>query len=200
MRLACLTPSALTFLTIAALASPVEADIYRRTDADGVVQITNVPRGKGWVLVVDEEEAEEAAPAPATGSKARRKAKYAPFLREAARTYALPEELIRAVIDVESAWNPRAVSHAGAMGLMQLMPATVKSMGVQNVYDPRENILGGTRLLRILANQFAGDLVLTLAAYNAGAGIVSRRMGVPYERTRGYVQSVMRRYRAYQRQ
>jgi len=84
------------------------------------------------------------------------------------------------------------------MGLMQLMPQTARSMGVRDPFDPRQNILGGTRYLRVLANSFNGDLVLTVAAYNAGGGAVTRYRGVPpYAETRRYVQRVLRHYYAY---
>ncbi|HHH28195.1 MAG TPA: lytic transglycosylase domain-containing protein, partial [Polyangiaceae bacterium] len=117
------------------------------------------------------------------------------FIREAAALYRLPEAFVRAVIRVESNYNPQVVSHAGASGLMQLMPATAARMGVTDVFDPRQNIMGGTRYLRVLANQFNGDLVLTIAAYNAGEGAVLRYRGIPpYEETQRYVRRVLRHY------
>ncbi len=104
------------------------------------------------------------------------------------------------MIKIESDYSPRVVSHAGAMGLMQLMPRTAASMGVRDPFDPRQNILGGSRYLRILANMFNGDLVLTIAAYNAGEGAVMRYNGVPpYEETQRYVRRVLDRYYHYQR-
>ncbi|MEM7448631.1 MAG: lytic transglycosylase domain-containing protein [Myxococcota bacterium] len=121
--------------------------------------------------------------------------RYDEYIREAARLYQLPVSFIRAVIRVESDFNPHVVSRAGAMGLMQLMPQTARRMGVVDPFDPRQNILGGTRYLRILANLFHGDLVLTVAAYNAGEGAVSRYQGVPpYAETRRYVGRVLKRY------
>jgi len=172
---------------------PARADIYTRTDADGVVHVTNVPEGKGWTLVIEEER--RAAVRPVAREVAR--ARYEPFIAEAARLYAIPAALIRAVIETESSWRASATSRAGAIGLMQLMPATARSLGVADAFDPRQNILGGTRYLRILANKFAGDIVLTLAAYNAGEGRVMRKMAPPFAVTRGYVDDVLRRYRAY---
>lgn len=124
--------------------------------------------------------------------------RYDAFIREASRLYQLPEAFVRAVVRVESDFNPNVVSNAGAMGLMQLMPGTARSMGVVDPFDPRQNILGGTRYLRVLANSFNGDLVLTVAAYNAGGGAVTRYRGVPpYAETRRYVQRVLRHYYAY---
>ena len=124
--------------------------------------------------------------------------RYDHHIREAANLYQLPESFIRAVMRVESDFSPEVVSHAGAMGLMQLMPRTASSMGVRDPFDPRQNILGGARYLRVLANKFNGDLVLTIAAYNAGEGAVVRYRGVPpYAETRRYVQRVLRYYYAF---
>ena len=102
-----------------------------------------------------------------------------------------------AVIDIESAWNPEAVSRVGAQGLMQLMPGTARSMRVRDAFNPRQNILGGTRYLRLLANKFGGDMVLTLSAYNAGEGNVRKHNGVPWKATAGYVEAVLERFRKY---
>jgi soluble lytic murein transglycosylase-like protein len=124
--------------------------------------------------------------------------RYDAHIREAATLYRLPETFIRAVMRVESDFSPNVVSHAGAMGLMQLMPRTARAMGVRDPFNPRQNILGGTRYLRILANKFSGDLVLTIAGYNAGEGAVIRYRGVPpYRETRRYVQRVLRYYYAF---
>jgi soluble lytic murein transglycosylase-like protein len=98
--------------------------------------------------------------------------------REAGRRHAVPVDLIRAVILVESAYNPRAVSPAGARGLMQLMPATAVELRVRNALDARQNVLGGARLLRLLVDRF-DDPVLAIAAYNAGPNAVLRYGGVP---------------------
>jgi soluble lytic murein transglycosylase-like protein len=105
---------------------------------------------------------------------------------------------LRAVMHVESDYDPNVVSVDGAMGLMQLMPFTAQKMGVLDPFDPRQNILGGARFLRILANQWNGDLVLTVASYNAGSGAVERYNGVPpYGETRRYVNRVLTRYYGY---
>ncbi len=99
---------------------------------------------------------------------------------------------------VESDFNSQVVSRAGAMGLMQLMPKTARSMGVSDPFDARQNILGGARYLRILANRFKGDLVLTVAAYNAGEGAVQKHNGIPpYKETQRYVRRVLKHYYAY---
>jgi soluble lytic murein transglycosylase-like protein len=113
----------------------------------------------------------------------------------AAKIYNIPAELIRAVIAAESAGDTSAISHKGAVGLMQLMPQTAGQMYVEDPVDPAQNILGGTRYLRQLANDFAGDMVLVLAAYNAGPDAVRKYKGVPpFEETRLYVKKVLAYY------
>lgn len=121
--------------------------------------------------------------------------RYDPLIAEAALVYRLPEPFLRAVIAVESDFDPQVVSCAGAKGLMQLMPDVATEQKVHDVFDPRRNILGGTRLLRLLANRFDGDLVLTIAGYHAGAGAVQKYGGVPpYETTQRYVRMVLGEY------
>ena len=126
-----------------------------------------------------------------------RYALYAPYVREAAQTYSLPEVFIRAVMRVESAFKYKAVSSAGAQGLMQLMPGTAREMGVHDSFDPRQNIMGGGKLLRILANRFNGDFAKVLSAYHAGSNAVKTKGGIPYEATEGYVRAVMEHYYRY---
>lgn len=116
---------------------------------------------------------------------------YEKFILEAATKYRLDPNLIRAVMRTESAFNPYAVSHVGAQGLMQLMPALASDMGVKNPFDPRENIMGGARYLRQLLDDHRGNIQLTLASYNAGPGNVKRYKGIPpFKETRNYVQRI----------
>lgn len=121
-----------------------------------------------------------------------------PHLAEAALLFSLPLAYLRAVAEVESKFDPRAVSVDGAMGVMQLMPFTARKMGVVDPFDARQNILGGARFLRLLANQWHGDIERTTASYNAGAGAVVKYDGVPpYRETQRYVARVLRLYRLY---
>lgn len=196
------------------VAPPAHADIYQYTDADGVVHFTNSrPRGHGskrWKKVMKTDPAYGKAAAhrgscercdvvPSRDRSPERFSRYDDYIAEASQLYQIPQPLIRAVIKVESDYDPRVVSAMNARGLMQLMPSVIQDMGVHNVHDPRENILGGTRLLRILANRYDGDLVLTIAAYHAGVGSLAKYGNnvPPYEFTRKYVRMVLKQYYRY---
>lgn len=193
-----------SLLLALALPSTALADIYRYVDANGVEHYTNIqPSSRGWQRVVKTGGNSVARGRAARGRTVRapdpeRVRRYDAFIREGALLYRLPEAFVRAVMRVESNFYPDAVSHRGAMGLMQLMPGTAASMGVLDAFDPRQNVLGGTRFLRVLANSFGGDLVRTIAAYNAGPGAVQRYNGIPpYAETRRYVQRVLTHYYEY---
>ncbi len=117
-----------------------------------------------------------------------RSAAFDELIDQHARANGLHPALVRAVIETESAFNPRAVSRVGAMGLMQLMPGTARELGVTDPFDPSDNIRGGTTYLRSLLDRFDGNVEFALAAYNAGPGAVERYDGVPpYRETRNYV-------------
>ncbi len=201
-----LTSRLFAFATLVSLAAPhvALADIYRYVDANGVEHYTNIqPSTRGWQRVVHSSGA-SVARGPRTRVAAMRPPdpdrmkRYDGFIREAALVYRLPEAFLRAVMRVESNFYPDAVSNRGAMGLMQLMPGTAASMGVLDAFDPRQNVLGGARFLRVLANSYGGDLVRTIAAYNAGPGAVQRYDGIPpYAETRRYVQRVLTHYYEY---
>jgi len=118
------------------------------------------------------------------------------LIAETARRHRLDPALVRAVVRVESAFQPQAVSPKGAQGLMQLMPGTARSLGVADPLDPAQNLDGGTRYLKDLVARYGGNLDLALAAYNAGERAVQRHGGVPpYPETREYVKKVLERYR-----
>ena len=117
---------------------------------------------------------------------------YDDLIIEAARIHGLDPRLIRSIVEVESAFNPRAVSPAGAKGLMQLRPILARELGVHNPFDPRQNIMGGARYLRQLLNMHDGDIRLALASYNAGPGNVTRYAGVPpFRETQKYVKRIL---------
>ena len=210
-------PSTTTLISLAATLAPLgaSAQIWMSRGADGSLHFTNVPahrRSDARVVISARDQpppgaaSPTMAPAPSVSAETRalyqqtaqdptRYARFDAVIREAAQLYQLPEALIRAVIRQESDFNPYSVSSSNAMGLMQLLPSTAASMNVSDPFDPRQNILGGTRFLRLLANTFNGDLVLTVAAYNAGAGAVIRYSGVPpYDETQHYVRQVLRFY------
>jgi soluble lytic murein transglycosylase-like protein len=172
-----------------------QADIYKTVGPDGVISFSST-KSKGAALY-QKTQSKPSVFLPADTSP-ERYTRYDPWIREAAALYQIPEALIRAVIRVESDFDPRAVSPANARGLMQMIPATAERMLVTDVFDPRQNIFGGVRYLRVLANTFNGDLALTVAAYNAGEGAVMRHGGIPpYPETQDYVTRVIGYYRQY---
>jgi len=182
----------------------VYADIYTYTDKNGVVHFTNIqPRkGRGYKVYLRSPEQRKArpgvVPVPARDKSPERFSRYDSYIHEASRLYQIPEAFIRAVIHVESSYDPRVISWAGAQGLMQLMPGTARRMGVDDPFDPYQNIMGGTRYLRMLANMFDGDIMLTIAGYHAGEGAVQKYNGIPpYSSTIAYIRRVLDWYHRY---
>lgn len=192
-------------ILVSSWAAAPSADIYVYVDENGVTHVTNHPDGRHpWRVYLQTQDPERRRPregvvaVAASDRSPDRYVRYDAYIREAAVLYQIPEPLIRAVIRVESDYDPDVVSWAGAEGLMQLMPDTASRMEVTDSFDPRQNILGGTRYLRYLANLFQGDLVLTIAGYHAGEGAVAHYQGVPpYATTHGYIRKVLEHYYRY---
>jgi len=173
---------------LVAAATSLQADVYRWVDADGVTHYTDRPIHSGYQRVIRDRRA--GGTFDARRMRANRK-RYAGLIAAAARRHQLEPALVHAVIRAESAYDPKAVSRAGAVGLMQLMPQTARRYRVRDRRDPEQNVEGGVRYLRDLLQQF-GSLDLALAAYNAGEGAVQRHGNriPPYRETQNYVRKV----------
>lgn len=173
------------FILVAGAVYAEEFTTY--VDANGVTHCTNIPKDplyqpKGSVFY------------KSTGLRLGY-ADYKDIIKEAADKHQVDPQLVHAVIQVESNYQPYTRSTKGAMGLMQLMPQTAADLQVSNAYDPHENIHGGTKYLRFLLDLFKGDLELSLAGYNAGENAVSRYGGIPpYHETKNYIRKVMELY------
>ena len=163
------------------------ADIYKYTDSEGVIHLTNIPTEHGvpYVLVMKEKRVIFQLKGDIAG--------YDDLIAKASSRYRIDSSLVKAVIKAESNFNHRAVSPVGAQGLMQLMPATAASLQVRDAFHPETNIDGGVRYLRYLMNLFNGNLPLVLAAYNAGENAVLRNNNriPPYRETQMYVKRVL---------
>jgi len=166
------------------------AQIYAWRDANGTLVLSDRAIDRPTAVYPVEGAPSYVSTTPVESTAARDL--YEPYVIEYADQYSLRPELVRAVIQVESGYNPHARSPKGAMGLMQLMPETAKMLGVERPYDPEENIRGGTRYLRLLLDKYDGNEELALAAYNAGPGAVDRygKRIPPYRETRDYVRKV----------
>jgi soluble lytic murein transglycosylase-like protein len=198
----------LALVLAASFLAPAHAgaeEMYSYQDEDGVVHFSNAPSDRryrkvnraGGSPIYRAPAQARARPVPASAGT-KRLDRFKEHVKRAAEKYRLPEMLLLAVMAVESNYDPRALSEKGAMGLMQLMPGTAKDMYVTDAWDPLQNIEGGARYLRILANQYGGDPVQVLAAYNAGPEAVRRAGGaVPnIPETREYVRKVVELWKA----
>ncbi len=175
-------------LLISSFSSNLWAEIYSYTDENGVRHFSNVPTSPEYspyyrgsfdyfsgLFLSD---------------------RYDHYIYKASEIHDISFPLLKAIIKVESDFNPRAISHAGAMGLMQIMPGNLKALNIKNPFDPRENIMGGAKYLKKLLDRFDGKVVLALAAYNAGPSKVVRYNRVPpIPETENYVKRVLKYYR-----
>jgi len=182
-----------------AASSASAGGIYRYTLKDGTIVYTNVPPSGVHAKRVrgtfhrSPSATEPAAPRPSP------LADYHAYVEQAAKRYRIPVALVHAIMHAESNFDAHAVSTRGASGLMQLMPDTAREMYVKDIFDVRDNIEGGTRYLRILANEFQGDMVKMVAAYNAGPDAVRKYGGniPPFDETQAYVRKVLQLYFQY---
>jgi hypothetical protein len=166
---------------------PVKADIYKYIDSNGVLHFTNMPVSNDYHVFVRER--------PSKSLILYSSEKFDRYISQASKKYMIDFPLLKAVIKVESDFNPRATSKKGAKGLMQIMPQNYKTLNIKDPYNPRENIMGGARYLRRLMNKYNGRLPLALAAYNAGPSTVDRYRRIPpYKETKNYVEKVMKYY------
>ena len=166
---------------------PAQAKIYKYIDQNGVLHFTDVPRGNNLYLKDGE-----------AISAGYHTAEFDRWIHQAARKYDIAFPLLKAVIKVESNFNPRAVSPRGAKGLMQIMPQNYPTLGIRNPFNPHENIMGGARYFREQLDRFNGHLQLALAAYNAGPHVVDRYNHIPpYPETINFIRRVMKYYIVY---
>ena len=176
-------------MCLLAAASPASAQIYTWTDGNGHLVLSNRPKGGADAAYVVPKSESIRATRPVETSKS---ALYDDLIREHARLNGVRTDLVRAVVQVESAFNPLARSPKGAMGLMQLMPQTMKDFGVRDAFNPVENIRGGVAYLKQLLDRYSNNEVLALAAYNAGPGAVDKHGQTvpPYKETQDYVSKI----------
>ena len=168
------------------------ADIYMYTDSQGVMHFTNVPTSAKYSVYIKEKSTESNITYNTN--------KYDDLITTAAKKYEISFSLLKALIKIESDFNPWAVSKVGAKGLMQIMPENLKALNINDPFDPRENIMGGTRYLKQLLKRFKGEIPLALAAYNAGPRMVENYKRIPpFPETEDFVKKVMKYYAAFKK-
>jgi soluble lytic murein transglycosylase-like protein len=175
-----------------------QAGMYMCRDKSGNTSFTNLQGGANCSSYSLDKKNGRWSTNSRVASSGSSSSKYDQYIKRVGKRYDIDPYLIKAIIHAESAFNHRAVSPRGAQGLMQLMPATARELRVANPFNPKDNIDGGTRYFRGLMDSFNGDLVLSLAAYNAGPGLVKRTGGVPQiPETLRYINKVLRQYKVY---
>jgi len=175
--------------------SPLYADIYVYIDKAGVRHFTNAPTSSEYKVYLKSRPSyfdSDFSYSPPSSSYSYWSNEYDHLINQASQLYDIPFPLVKAMIKVESNFNPFAISPRGAAGILQLMPQTAKRFGVKNVFDATQNIDGGARYLRWLLDRFNGRVELALAGYNAGEGAVDRHHGIPpFAETKWYVIKVL---------
>jgi len=186
----------LTATLLVASAAAAHSQIYTYVDTDGLRHYTDVPDNNRYRLLIMSPQDRTASGDRYDSMLLAKAGQYDSIIEKAALSAAVEANLLRAVIVVESGFNSRAVSKRGAVGLMQLMPATATRFGVSNPYDPRQNVHAGARYLKFLIDRFGQDVRLALAAYNAGEEAVDRNGGQipPFSETMAYVPRVLKIY------
>ncbi len=183
--------AAICLFTLAVCPSSNGGEIGSFTEPDGRRTFSNT----GNIAVSRPSAAAESASPPRTRRRGQPPAGIGRLIDRIARKHGMDPELVKAVARVESNYNPTAISPKGALGVMQLLPATAERFGVANAYDPAQNIEGGIRYLKFLRDQFPDNLSLVLAAYNAGENAVRKHGGIPpYQETRDYVRKIRQLY------
>ncbi len=183
--------SFLIVTVVLCVSSPAAAQIYSWRDADGRLVLSDKPHPGAKVTATYDVHGATTVRATTPVGSTQKSAPFEASITEHARNQDVAVDLVRAVIQVESAFNPTAVSSKGAMGLMQLMPATAIELGVRNPFNPDENIRGGVAYLRRLLDRYDGNVELALAAYNAGMGNVEKYGAVPpFKETKSYVKKI----------
>lgn len=178
----------MVFALVLFMTSCVYAQIYSYRDSSGIMHFSNVPTSERYRSYMDE-----------YGAKVSNdESSFDYIIEEAAREKEVPFHLIKAMIQVESSFDPNAISKKGAMGLMQIMPQSAEDLNISDPFDPKENIMGGTTYLKAMMTRFKGELELAIAAYNAGPTAVEKYSDIPpYQETIEYVEKVMAIYRRY---
>ncbi len=181
-----------TVIIIFASVLPVYADIYMYIDTEGVLHFTNTPTSSKYKIYIKEKSRRS--------SNTHSTDKYDRLIEEASKRHGVLFPLIKAVIKAESDFDPQAVSKAGALGLMQIMPQNVNTLKISDPFNPLENIMGGTRYFKQLIDKYEGKLQLALAAYNAGPNMVDYYNGIPpIKETENYVKRVMKYFYLFKR-
>jgi soluble lytic murein transglycosylase len=194
--------AAIVFLMITVCGPSVSfaGDIYRYVDENGVLHFTDTPiTGEKMELFIKDRSSAKSSYSRNDYSSYYSSDEFNDIIEEAASANEVSSSLIKAMIKVESNFNPNAVSPRGAKGLMQIMPGTMRDLNIDNPFNPYENVMGGSRYIKDLLRRFNNELTLALAAYNAGPGMVEKYKNIPpFEETIGYVQKVLHFHRMYQ--
>lgn len=168
------------------------AEMYKYIDEDGNIYFTNVPTDYRWTEIKKNKSSGQQSNAVTDRSK------FDYHIKQAASKYGINPALVKAVVRQESDFDPEAVSVVGACGLMQLMPETAELMNVKNIFDPKDNIYGGSRYLSQMLEMFGGNVSYALAAFNSGPNNVKKHNGIPpFEQTQDFVVKVLKYYRQY---